>query len=124
MLFDHDNKKTKHKSLFTPTNVGNIPVKNRIFMAPLTRSRSIHPENTQTALHALYYTQRANAGLIISEATQISQQGQGYAWTPGIHSDAQIKSWQTVTQAVHTWRAYFLSVMACGRYLAQCFSTR
>lgn len=88
-------------SLFTPIRIGGLNLPNRIFMAPLTRSRSLAPEHTQTPLHAIYYAQRASAGLIISEATQISAQGQGYAWTPGIFTDAQVESWKQVTEAVH-----------------------
>ncbi|WP_337842772.1 alkene reductase [Rheinheimera sp.] len=93
--------KTDHAALFQPLPLGDIEVKNRIFMAPLTRSRSLADGHLQTPLHALYYAQRASAGLIISEATQISQQGQGYAWTPGIYTEAQVQSWQLVTDAVH-----------------------
>lgn len=70
-------------------------------MAPLTRSRSIQPGNIPSAINAYYYAQRASAAFIISEATQISQQGQGYAWTPGIHSSDQIEGWRLVTDAVH-----------------------
>ncbi|MEM6312548.1 MAG: alkene reductase [Planctomycetota bacterium] len=88
-------------SLLEPTTFGDVPVANRVVMAPLTRCRSAPPDNTQTPLHALYYAQRATAGLIVSEATQISQEGQGYAYTPGIHNDAQVAGWQLVTDAVH-----------------------
>lgn len=88
-------------SLFTPVKIGDLTLPNRIFMAPLTRSRSLAPDHVQTPLHALYYAQRASAGLIVSEATQISTQGQGYAWTPGIFTETQAKSWQLVTDAVH-----------------------
>lgn len=87
--------------LFDPVTIGAVEVPNRIFMAPLTRSRSEAEVNTQTGLHALYYAQRAGAGLIVSEATQISKQGQGYAWTPGIFTEEQVASWKPVTDAVH-----------------------
>ncbi len=90
-----------HHPLFGAMTMGDVVLKNRVVMAPLTRSRSKHPENTQTPLHALYYSQRASAGFIVSEATQISQEGQGYAWTPGIHTDEQVKHWRLVTDAVH-----------------------
>ncbi len=90
-----------HAALFSNVNVGAFEAPNRIFMAPLTRSRSEAGTGEQTGLHALYYAQRAGAGLIVSEATQISQEGQGYAWTPGIHTDAQVESWKPVTDAVH-----------------------
>lgn len=87
--------------LFDPLAVGDLDLANRIVMAPLTRSRSDREVNDQTGLHALYYAQRAGAGLIVSEATQISKQGQGYAWTPGIFTDEQVESWKPVTDAVH-----------------------
>src|SRR5215470_12137146 len=86
--------------LFNPIAVGSFKCKNRVVMAPLTRSRA-GPGNVPNALNALYYAQRASAGLIISEATQISPEGQGYISTLGIHSHEQIKGWQIVTKAVH-----------------------
>jgi N-ethylmaleimide reductase len=70
-------------------------------MAPLTRSRARQPGNVPTVLNACYYAQRASAALIVSEATQVSMQGQGYAWTPGIHSREQVEGWRLVTDAVH-----------------------
>ena len=70
-------------------------------MAPLTRSRARQPGNVPSSLAACYYAQRASAALIVSEATQVSMQGQGYAWTPGIHSREQIEAWHRVTQALH-----------------------
>ena len=87
--------------LFEPYELGPYTLKNRIVMAPLTRSRSRQPGNVPTRLNAHYYAQRASAGLIVSEATQVSPQGQGYAWTPGIHSPEQIDGWRLVTDAVH-----------------------
>jgi N-ethylmaleimide reductase len=92
----------QHQSidLFTPIRVGQLPLNNRIVMAPLTRSRA-GPGNVPTRLNALYYAQRASAGLIISEATQIAPEGQGYIATPGIHSHEQIEGWKCVTKAVH-----------------------
>lgn len=89
------------KTLFDSLKLGDIAIPNRVIMAPLTRMRSKQPGNVPYALNAEYYTQRAGAGLIISEATQISQQGQGYPGTPGIHTPEQIEGWKTVTQAVH-----------------------
>ena len=86
--------------LFTPIEVGPLKCPNRIVMAPLTRSRA-GAGNVPNALNALYYAQRASAGLIISEATQVVPEGQGYISTPGIHSAEQIKGWQCVTGAVH-----------------------
>lgn len=88
-------------ALFEPLQLGAITLPNRLVMAPLTRSRSTHPGNLQTPMHAQYYAQRASAGLIVSEATQISREGQGYAYTPGIHTDAQVAAWRPVTDAVH-----------------------
>lgn len=87
-------------NLFTPIDIGPLALPNRIAMAPLTRSRAAEG-NVPTALNALYYAQRASAGLIISEATQVAPEGQGYISTPGIHSAEQIKGWQCVTGAVH-----------------------
>lgn len=89
------------EKLFQPIKVGHYNLRNRIVMAPLTRSRSRQPGNIPSPLNAAYYVQRASAGLIISEATQVSMQGQGYAWTPGIHSREQVEGWRLVTAAVH-----------------------
>ena len=88
-------------SLFDRIQLGDMMLKNRIFMAPLTRMRSQQPGNIPHSLNAEYYAQRATAGLIISEATQVSQQGQGYPCTPGIHSPEQVEGWKLVTDAVH-----------------------
>ncbi|WP_089173664.1 alkene reductase [Bosea sp. AS-1] len=87
--------------LFTPLSAGDIDLRNRVVMAPLTRNRATPGSDAPNALNVAYYRQRASAGLIISEGTQISQQGQGYIWTPGIHSPAQIEGWKAVTEAVH-----------------------
>jgi N-ethylmaleimide reductase len=87
-------------TLFTPVTLGRIALPNRIVMAPLTRSRA-GAGNVPNAMNVEYYRQRASAGMIITEATQISQQAQGYAWTPGVHSDAQIAGWAKVADAVH-----------------------
>ncbi|MCV0425139.1 MAG: alkene reductase [Roseibium sp.] len=87
--------------LFTPANAGSINLKNRVVMAPLTRNRARPEDDAPFELHAEYYGQRADAGLIITEASQISPQGKGYAWTPGIYSDAQVEGWRKVTDAVH-----------------------
>ena len=86
--------------LFTPIEIGPLALPNRVAMAPLTRSRAAEG-NVPTALNALYYAQRASAGLIIAEATQVTPEGQGYISTPGIHSAEQIRGWQCVTGAVH-----------------------
>lgn len=86
-------------SLFEPVQAGALSLSNRIVMAPLTRNRA--PGALPTPLMATYYAQRATAGLIVSEATAISHQGQGYADVPGIWSDEQVARWKTVTDAVH-----------------------
>jgi N-ethylmaleimide reductase len=87
--------------LFQPFSLRPYTLPNRIVMAPLTRSRARQPGNVPTILNACYYAQRASAALIVSEATQVSMQGQGYAWTPGIHSREQVEGWRLVTDAVH-----------------------
>ena len=85
--------------LFDPIKLGDIELNNRIVMAPMTRNRA---ESTIPGdMNALYYEQRASAGLIITEATQISPQGVGYPNTPGIHSPEQLEGWKKVTNAVH-----------------------
>ncbi len=85
--------------LFEPIRAGQLALSNRIVMAPLTRNRA--PNAVPTALMASYYQQRASAGLLISEATAISQQGQGYADVPGLYAPEQIAGWKRVTDAVH-----------------------
>jgi N-ethylmaleimide reductase len=87
--------------LFKPLQLGALTLPNRVIMAPLTRLRSIEPGDVPTPLMAEYYTQRADAGLIISEATHISPQGKGYAGAPGIYSTLQVAAWKQVTDAVH-----------------------
>ncbi|EAU42764.1 NADH:flavin oxidoreductase/NADH oxidase [Fulvimarina pelagi HTCC2506] len=88
------------QKLFEPYNLGPNTLSNRIVMAPLTRSRA-DDTDTPKDMHVVHYRQRASAGLIISEATQISNEGKGYAWTPGIYSDEQVAAWKRVTDAVH-----------------------
>jgi 2,4-dienoyl-CoA reductase-like NADH-dependent reductase (Old Yellow Enzyme family) len=88
-------------SLFDPIKIGAFDLPNRIIMAPLTRSRAVGPGRVPNDLMAQYYTQRATAGLIISEATSVMSQGVGYADTPGIWSDEQVTGWKKVTSAVH-----------------------
>jgi 2,4-dienoyl-CoA reductase-like NADH-dependent reductase (Old Yellow Enzyme family) len=87
-------------TLLDPLQIGDLTLKNRIVMAPLTRSRS-GTERTPGPLVAEYYAQRASAGLIISEATSVTPMGVGYADTPGIWSDAQVEGWKLTTEAVH-----------------------
>lgn len=105
---------TQH--LFNPIRLGNHTLAHRIAMAPLTRSRAGQPGNVPTAMNAEYYRQRASAALIVTEATQISQQGQGYAWTPGIHTEEQVEGWRTVADAVHEeGGTIFLQLWHVGR---------
>ncbi len=85
---------------FTPISAGELQLPNRIVMAPLTRSRA-SIDGLPTPIMAEYYRQRASAGLIISEATNISRQGTGYPYTPGIYSPEMIEKWKEVTRAVH-----------------------
>ncbi|WP_148717006.1 alkene reductase [Chitinolyticbacter meiyuanensis] len=87
--------------LFSPMPLGPLTLPNRIVMAPMTRARSAQPGNVPTALMAEYYAQRVSAGLIITEATQISASAQGYSFTPGVYSAEQIAGWRGVTAAVH-----------------------
>ncbi|MCX6074096.1 MAG: alkene reductase [Campylobacterales bacterium] len=86
--------------LFSSIQIGKYNLKNRIFMAPMTRCRSLH-NNIPNEMMADYYSQRASAGLIITEATQISTKGIGYPYTPGIHTPEQVQGWRKVTNAVH-----------------------
>lgn len=86
-------------TLFDPVSLGDITLANRIVMAPLTRNRS--PRAVPNDLNVTYYEQRASAGLIISEATPISHQGQGYADVPGLYEPEQLAGWRRVTDAVH-----------------------
>ncbi|TMO83512.1 alkene reductase [Pseudoalteromonas spongiae] len=88
-------------SLFDPIQLGSVTLKNRIVMAPMTRSRASQPGNIPNDLMATYYAQRATAGLIISEGTPISAVARGYSLTPGIYTEQQIAGWRKVTHAVH-----------------------
>ncbi len=109
---------TAHDSnnLFSPIQVGPYTLKNRMVMAPMTRDRAAAPDNVPQAMNILYYTQRASAGLIITEGSQVSQQGMGYPVTPGIHSGAQVMGWQKITEAVHQQGGrIFLQLWHVGR---------
>lgn len=102
-------------NLLTPYKLGNLELPNRIVMAPLTRNRA-GKGNVPGALNATYYAQRASAGLIVAEATQVSPQGQGYPSTPGIHSAEQVEGWKLVTDAVHQQGGrIFLQLWHVGR---------
>jgi N-ethylmaleimide reductase len=87
--------------LFSEFTLGDLVLPNRVLMSPLTRSRSKQPGDIPWELNANYYAQRAGAGLIFAEATQVSPQGKGYAFTPGIYSSEQVDGWRLVTDAVH-----------------------
>ncbi len=101
-------------TLFTPTTLGKLQLKNRFVMAPMTRSRAIG--NIPNELVAEYYAQRGSAGLIITEGTSPSPNGLGYARIPGIFSAAQVAWWKLVTDAVHAKGAkMFVQLMHCGR---------
>ena len=91
----------KHQALFSPAQLGGLTLKNRIVFPPLTRQRSTQPGDVASDLMAEYYRQRASAGFMVSEGTQIEPRGQGYAWTPGIYTPEQIDGWRKVTDAVH-----------------------
>ncbi|GAA2289453.1 alkene reductase [Streptomyces kunmingensis] len=100
---------------FDPLDLFGTRLANRIAMAPMTRSRA-GEGGTATALTAEYYAQRASAGLIITEGIQPSAVGQGYAWTPGLHTPEQIASWRRVTDAVHAkGGVIFAQIMHAGR---------
>lgn len=102
-------------TLLSPIKIGNYNLKNRIFMAPMTRCRSVE-NNIPNEMMARYYAQRASAGLIITEATQISTRGIGYPHTPGIHTSAQVEGWKQVTKAVHqSGGKIFLQLWHVGR---------
>ena len=101
--------------LFSPLKIGTCTLKNRIIMAPMTRCRSVE-DNVPNDMMAAYYAQRASAGLIITEASQISTLGIGYPCTPGIHNVEQVKGWKKVTKAVHEkGGTIFLQLWHVGR---------
>ncbi|MBW4486090.1 MAG: alkene reductase [Tildeniella torsiva UHER 1998/13D] len=103
------------KNLLTPIKLGAYELPNRIVMAPLTRNRA-GEGNVPQAVNVTYYEQRASAGLIITEASQVSPQGVGYPATPGIHSEEQVAGWQKITQAVHAKGGrIFLQLWHVGR---------
>src|SRR5467141_3721642 len=102
--------------LFTSVHIGGRQAPHRVVMAPMTRARSTQPGDVPNALNALYYAQRASAALIVTEATQISPQGKGYSFTPGIYSPEQVAGWRLVTDAVHAAGGrIFLQLWHVGR---------
>ncbi|MFV2061416.1 MAG: alkene reductase [Gammaproteobacteria bacterium] len=106
---------TTTASLFSPLKIGALTIPNRIVMAPLTRNRA-NQDNAPHELHVEYYSQRASAGLIITEASQVSEQGVGYPSTPGIYHPVQVSAWRSVTDAVHAKGGrIFLQLWHVGR---------
>jgi len=103
-------------SIWSPIKIGRMQLPHRLVMAPMTRSR-VSPGGTPSPLAAEYYAQRASFGLLISEGTQPSADGQGYLNTPGIHTDAQVAGWRKITHAVHAARHahLFIQLMHAGR---------
>ncbi len=102
--------------LLSPLSVGQLTLPHRIVMAPMSRARSSQPGDVPNAMNALHYAQRASAALIISEASQISPQGKGYSFTPGIYSDEQVEGWRLVSRAVHEASGrIFLQLWHVGR---------
>ncbi|QTE21690.1 alkene reductase [Polaribacter cellanae] len=103
-------------TLFTTYNMNGISLENRFLMAPMTRSRASQPGDVPNQLMATYYGQRASAGIIITEATQVSLQGMGYAKTPGIYTQEQIEGWKLITDEVHKKGSkIFLQLWHVGR---------
>ncbi|WP_244123556.1 alkene reductase [Burkholderia gladioli] len=102
--------------LFNPARLAGRDTAHRIVMAPMTRARSTQPGDIPNAMNARYHAQRASAALIVTEASQITPQGKGYSFTPGIHSDAQREGWRLVTDAVHAEGGrIFLQLWHVGR---------
>jgi N-ethylmaleimide reductase len=103
------------KSLWNPVKIGRLNLEHRLALAPMTRSRA-KPDGTPGDLAATYYAQRASLGLLISEGTQPSDDGQGYTTTPGIYTDAHVAGWRKVTDAVHKAGGHlFIQLMHAGR---------
>ena len=102
-----------YPNLFAPATVGHLALPSRFVMAPMTRNRAL-PSLAPSPQAALYYAQRASAGLIVTEATQVSESAAGYVFTPGLHTDDQVSGWRTVTDAVHA---------AGGRIVVQLWHT-
>jgi 2,4-dienoyl-CoA reductase-like NADH-dependent reductase (Old Yellow Enzyme family) len=101
--------------IWTPIEVGKMRLSHRLAMAPMTRSRAM-PDGTPGDLAATYYAQRAEMGLLITEGTQPSEDGQGYPWTPGIFTEAHVEGWRKVADTVHDRRAHLvIQLMHVGR---------
>ncbi len=111
-----DTEEMANVDLFSPVSMGDLKLPNRMVMAPLTRNRAAMPGNVPQAMNVTYYAQRSSAGLIISEAAQISPEGIGYPATPGIHSEEQVQGWRAVNDAVHAnGGRIFAQLWYCGR---------
>ncbi|KAB1067158.1 alkene reductase [Tamlana haliotis] len=107
---------SQNTDLFSTYHLGVLDLKNRFLMAPMTRSRATQPGDIPNTLMAEYYGQRASAGIIITEATQVSLQGKGYANTPGIYTKEQIEGWKLITDEVHKKGSkIFLQLWHVGR---------
>ncbi|QBK06186.1 alkene reductase [Hylemonella gracilis] len=103
------------KNVWSPINVGSLQLPHRLAMAPMTRSRA-KPDGTPSDLAPEYYAQRASMGLLITEGTQPSEDGQGYLATPGLYTDAHVAGWRNVTEAVHAADGrLFVQLMHVGR---------
>jgi N-ethylmaleimide reductase len=106
----------KVQPLLREIMIGDLTLKNRMIMAPMTRSRANNPENRPTDIHAKYYAQRSSAGLIITCGSQVSKNAVGYINTPGIYSEAQVDGWKSVTDAVHKYEGkIFVQLWHVGR---------
>lgn len=106
---------TNVATIFEPFTLGRVELANRVVMAPMTRARA-NADGTPGALAAAYYAQRASVGLIVTEGTQPSDDGQGYPSTPGIYTDEHVEGWRKVTDAVHAGGArIFFQLMHAGR---------
>jgi len=104
--------------LFSPIIMGELTLQNRMIMAPLTRNRAAMPGNVPQTINVTYYEQRSSAGLIISEAAQVSPEGVGYPATPGIYSEDQVQGWRAVNDAVHAQGGHiFCAVMVLRSHL-------
>ncbi len=103
------------QKLMTPCTLGSLLLKNRVVLAPMTRARA-GAARTPNALMAEYYTQRSNAGLLITEATAISEQSLGWVDSPGIYKEAHIEGWKLITSSVHAQNTpIYLQLWHCGR---------
>jgi len=112
---DAQPKENKMNTLWSPIKIGKLELKHRLGLAPMTRSRA-HADGTPSDLAAEYYSQRASLGLLIAEGTQPSDDGQGYTTTPGIYTDAHVKGWKKVTDAVHKASGHlYIQLMHAGR---------